>query len=255
MKSIAPLNQAHMQHKQWRYPLALTLALGLTVTAPVATAQPAIASAQLQAQRRPSPPSTPPPNRTRSGGSLSGSTNCSSANQPLVALIPAENPVLTASEHPTVLVYVPYAASEVSVGEFSVLVGPTEMTRLYRARFTLPATPGIVSVTLPNRPDAALSEGSDYHWYFKLYCAGNTTARADLDVNGWVKRVAPTAQSDRPISSTDFWYDSLASLADRLSASPQDPELQTRWRSMLQSIGAEDLADVPLVGTVQLLEN
>ncbi|HEY9640933.1 MAG TPA: DUF928 domain-containing protein, partial [Coleofasciculaceae cyanobacterium] len=135
---------------------------------------------------RPRPPSTPPPNGTRGGGSLSGSTDCGTTAKPLIALIPVENPVLTTSAHPTLLVYVPYGSSQVGFGEFSVLVGLQETTRLYHARFTLPATPGIVRISLPNSPDYALQENLFYHWYFKLYCQGNTSSRADLGVDGWV---------------------------------------------------------------------
>jgi hypothetical protein len=205
---------------------------------------------QMQMGRLPPPPSTPPPNRTRSGGSLSDATACTSSLENLLAIVPTKNPVLTISAHPTLLFYVPYAAKDVQVGEFSVLVGPNEMTRLYRARFTLPNSPGIVSVKLP--VTSALTEGSFYHWYFKLYCTGNTTAKADLQVDGWVQRVEATPERERQIQAQtpEIWYDALAQLADQLSATPQDAQLRERWRSLLAFVGMTELTQTPIVGEV-----
>lgn len=205
----------------------------------------------------PAPPRTPPPNQTRSGGSLSENKMCHSSQNPLVALVPEANPVLTTSAHPTFLVYVPFSSEDVAFGEFSVLVGLNETTQLYRTQFTLPQTPGIVRISLPPLPETALEEGTFYHWYFKLYCEGNTTASADMEVNAWVQRISSTAATDRQINefSPDIWYDSLAELADRLQASPQDEELGDRWYRLLELIDSENLSQEPLVGTVQLLEN
>lgn len=205
---------------------------------------------------RPQPPSTPPPNGTRSGGALGESAACNNIGKPLVALIPVENPVLTASAHPTVLVYVPYGSSDISFGEFSVLTGLQETTRLYRTRFTLPATPGIVSISLPNLPTYALQENLFYHWYFKLYCQGNTSTKADLDVDGWVKRVTVTAEQAQRINASTslFWYDALARSAENLQAAPQNREFKDRWRNLLKFINGEELLQAPLVGSVRLIE-
>lgn len=204
----------------------------------------------------PAPPTTPPPNRTRSGGSLNATAICGDVTEPLIALIPVENPVLTQSPHPTVLLYVPYAASEVRLGEFSVLVGLDELTRLYHTRFTLPETPGIVSISLPDQPNYALTEGELYHWYVKLYCADNVDATADLEVDGWVQRVAdPVAvEPETPLALPTAWYDTLATVRDRLQANPNDAALQQQWRSLLTLIELEDLADAPYGGEVLPLD-
>ncbi|MEB3357535.1 MAG: DUF928 domain-containing protein [Synechococcales bacterium] len=200
----------------------------------------------------PPPPATPPPNRTRSGGSLSGGTCL--RPEPMVALVPVENPVLTTLAHPTVLVYVPYTAAEVHRGEVSVLVGLDERTRLYQARFTLPETPGIVSISIPPVGTDGLPENVPHHWYVKLYCTGNLTATADLTVDGWVQRVPATPERSRQIeaSTPDVWYDALAQLGDRLRLSPQDGELRERWRNLLEFIGSANLAEENLVGPVQM---
>lgn len=203
----------------------------------------------------PPPPSTPPPNQTRSGGSLSGGENsCQRSDQPIRALVPVENPVFTASAHPTILLYVPQAAAEIAFGEFSVLVGLDETERLYQTRFTLPNTPGIVSISLPESPDYALETAVPYHWYVKLYCQGNTTSVADLEVNAWIQRSATLPAQNLPDTniSPQLWYDTLAETADRLQTAPQTPELLNQWRNLLESIAAGDLAAEPIVGAVQV---
>ena len=207
-------------------------------------------------QQLPPPPSTPPINTTRSGGALSASNACSSNNEPVIALVPVKNPVLTTSKYPTFLFYIPYGSKDVSFGEFSVLTWPNEVTRLYRTRFTLPETPGIVSISLPVLPKYALAESVSYHWYFKLYCKGSTSSSTDIKVDGWVQRVKMNAARERAISasSPEIWYDALARLGDRLRTSPQDGELRNRWCNLLETIGSEDLAKETLVGPVQVLQ-
>ena len=202
----------------------------------------------------PPPPPTPlPDNGTKPGGGLNPSNpSCKSTSKPLTALIPVKNPVLTTREHPTFLFYVPYASDEVPVGEFSLLVGLEEKTRLYKTRFTLPQTPGIVSITLPSKPKYALEEGEFYHWYLKLYCQTNTSSQPDLDINGWVQRVALTPERERQINAAtpDVWYDASANLVESLRDSPQDARLRNEWLNLLKSIGSEDLATEPFVGSV-----
>ena len=206
----------------------------------------------------PPPPKTPlPGNKPVPGGGLNPSNpSCISTSKPLTALVPVKNPVLTTREHPTFLFYVPYASDEVRSGEFSLLVGPEEKIRIYKTRFTLPQVPGIVSITLPSVPEYALEEGQYYHWYFTLYCQSNTSSQPDVDVNGWVQRVALTPERERQINAAtpDVWYDASANLAQSLRASPQDARLKNDWLNLLKSIGSEDLAQEPLVGPVIPLE-
>lgn len=229
-------------------------ALGRSV--PVASATSAAKPSGFAAakQRPPSPPATPPPNRTRSGGSLGDEKACVAGSPDLVALVPVENPVLTTETHPTLLFYVPYGADQVQYGEFSVLIGPNEMTRHVQTRFTLPAQPGIVSISLPASAES-LQENTSYHWYVQLYCQGSTTA--DIQVDGWVQRVALTPERQQQIQAAtpEIWYDASAQVAAQLAVTQTDTalqsRLQTQWRQLLQHIGAEALASEPVVGAVQ----
>lgn len=207
----------------------------------------------LLSQSPPPPPPTPPLNKRKPGGGLDPSnTQCQGTSQPLTALIPAKNPVLTTSEHPTFLFYVPYGSDQVSLGEFSLLIWPGEKQRIYKTAFRLPPTPGIVSLKLPLLPKYSLKEGQYYHWYFKLYCQANTSSQTNLYLDGWVKRVAltPELRSQINADAPNIWYDALANLAASLHALPQDTMLRNNWTNLLRLIDAEDLAQEPLTGSV-----
>ena len=203
----------------------------------------------------PDPPPTPPPpfNRVEPGGVLApGQSSCQASDRGLRALIPVGNPVLSITDYPTLLFYVPDASAAVRVGEFSILT-QDERRRIGKVRFTLPETPGIVSVRLPELPEYALAageEGQYYRWYLKLYCQDSPSAQADLVVDGWIGRIPSQSAWEDLVNeaSPAIWYDSLARLAERLRQSPQDPELQRQWRELLQAIDAEDLVDAELVG-------
>lgn len=211
------------------------------------------------AQRPPDPPPSPPPNDTRPGGGLSSqsSLSCNSLNNSVRALIPVENPVLTTTGSPTFLFYVPFGAEQIQFGEFSLLTWPGEQQRLYQVRFTLPQTSGIVSIPLPPQPEYTLQEEKSYRWYFQLYCQGGTGRQPDLTVNGMVQRVALTPERERQIRAAmpDVWYDTVAQIAAQLQTSPQNAALRENWRSLLQTIEAEDLVQEPLLGSVIPLES
>ncbi|MBD1869006.1 DUF928 domain-containing protein [Cyanobacteria bacterium FACHB-471] len=246
--------------------VAIVLAIGFTIqpasTQTVSNTVPRALRDQVPyltvGQRPPEPPPDPPPNDSRPGGGLNPQDplSCNSLNNSVRALIPVENPVLTTTGSPTFLFYIPFGAEQIQFGEFSLLSWPGEQQRLYQVRFALPATPGIVSVTLPPQPEYTLQEGDHYRWYFQLYCQGGTGRQPDLTVNGMVQRVALTPERERQIrdATPEIWYDALSQVAAQLQASPQDAALLEEWRSLLQTIEAEDLAQEPLLGPVIPLE-
>lgn len=160
--------------------IALAIGLGFQANSPAQTVNRIPDSAIAQR------PPDPPPNDTRPGDRLgSQDSSCNSLNRSVQALIPVINPVLTTTDSPTFLFYIPFAADEIQFGEFTLLTWPGEEQRLYQVRFTLPQTPGIVSVTLP--PQSGLQEKSSYGWYyFQLYCQDGTGTQPDLTVNGMV---------------------------------------------------------------------
>lgn len=216
------------------------------------------ASSRLISQRPPVPPSDPPPNGTQPGGGLDPTArlSCTPANNALRALVPVKNPVFTTTNQPTVFFYVPLGSDQVQFGEFSLLSYPKEQQRIYTVRFTLPQTPGIVSVTVPPRSESPLKQGEYYRWYFQLYCRDGNQKQPDLTVYGLLQRVELTAQRERQISAAtpDIWYDALAHVATQLKTSPQNSSLRNQWHSLLRTIKAEHLVQEQLLGPVIPIE-
>ncbi|MBE9115938.1 DUF928 domain-containing protein [Lusitaniella coriacea LEGE 07157] len=210
-----------------------------------------------QSANPPTPSPTLPDNRTRPGGSLSSpDSTCPPTKQPLTALIPPQNPVITTNATLRISFYVPYGSDTVQKGEFS-LVTQDEKTRIYKTQITLSPTPGIISIDVPSEPEYALTEGQYYHWYFKLYCQGNDSSSNDLAVNGWVQRAPLTPERERQVAefSPEVWYDSVANLRDLLQDSPEDETLQNSWETLLRSINAEELISEPFVDSATIQPN
>ncbi|MFK0733481.1 MAG: DUF928 domain-containing protein [Gloeotrichia echinulata HAB0833] len=208
-------------------------------------------------------PRTPPPPKREPLGGLDPNSSCSKQTKSrLTALIPLNpNPALTTSAYPTFLFYVPYESNNIRIGKFSVLDWPGEETQRYETSFTLPRTPGIVSISIPSSLQYDFKINQIYHWYFQLYCNESTRSEnvngfnestRSEDVNGFVKRVTLTSDIERQISTSTsgIWYDDLAKLAERLRVSPQDPTLRNRWTQLLNSINSKHLAEEKLVGPV-----
>jgi hypothetical protein len=212
-----------------------------------------ITPGQVLSQAMPRAPRNPPPNRSRPGGGLNPDVAaCRGVGDRLRALVPIENPVLTTAAHPTILFYVPFGADTIQYGEFMLLSWPQEREWVYNIRFMLPAHGGIVKVTLPTQAQTALQEDRTYHWYFQLYCKGGNGEQPDISVDGYIQRVAATPERDRQIAqaTAEIWYDSLANVATQLQTAPQDGELRRQWRSLLQTIGAEEVAPADFAGSV-----
>ena len=196
----------------------------------------------------------PPPGRRVRGGDLDPTNpNCKKTSQPLTAIVPINSQGKITSEHLTLWFYVPYVSEDITSAEFSVL-NRDETEYVYQTLFTLPKTPGIVSISLPLSAKTALETGKFYHWYLTLKCKGSITNTPDIEMDGWVKRIASTPITTNQINTAtpEIWYDAVNNFANRLLASPQDTKLNQEWTELLKSVGLSHLAQEPLIGPVQI---
>jgi len=201
------------------------------------------------------PDKGPPPGRRVPGGDLDPlSPNCKKTSRPLTVLVPANSQGTITSERLTLWFYVPYPPEDITSAEFLVL-NRDETDYVYKTRFTLPKTPGIVSISVPLSAKTSLETGKYYHWYLTLKCKGSTINTPDIEVDGWVQRILPTPSTTNQIdpAAPEGWYDAVNDLANRLIASPQDTKLKQEWTDLLKSVGLENLAQEPLIGSVPIL--
>lgn len=178
--------------------------------------------------------STGRPNRQTDAASR-GSCDGINATE-LTALVP-NNGGLTVSEYPTFWVYVPNEPKNIKYAEL-VLQDEAEQKNLERTRYTLQSTPGIVSVTVPSKPQNSLKKGKTYNWYFRLVCnSGNS-----FDVGGTIERVSiGSAVNDdyQSYLNNKIWYDALNNLGKRRRRNPQDPTLKQEWANLLAANGVD----------------
>lgn len=200
------------------------------------------------------PPSTNPPDtNSPSTGTLDPSDPCRSDTIHLAALAPPNNsfsdypeldkyPLLTMSEYPTFLFYVPYSQSQVRYGEFSIHEWPNEeASRPYSANFSFPPTPGIVSLSVPSNSGYKLTDGKDYRWRLKLYCGPGNTASDYVIVRGTMRKITRSTEAEAFVSefAPEVWYDSVASLATELQSS-NSSSLRNQWSNLMNLIYFED---------------
>lgn len=172
----------------------------------------------------------------------------------------------TVSPTPSIWIYVPYAADEVTMGKFVIQDQDGEQN-LWETEFTLPEqTPGFVKVSLPTTltSSANWQTGKPYIWYFDLNCpraTESTTPITPASVNGWISPITlesnlisqlQTAQSTEQkmqiYRSADLWY-------DWVETAVQEGENSEAWRLVLQSSFRDSehfsvLENAPIAGSV-----
>ena len=195
------------------------------------------------------------PGNRAGGGSRSP---CSSKSIPLTALIPESNWGKTVAATPTFWFYVPYSPDEAPSGEF--VLQDEKYNDVYRTPFTLPQTPGFVSLTVQS-PQASLQPDKWYFWSFKLYCGEKSST--PVFVEGWVQRVALTSELEQQLkaatqdyavySANGIWYDAVDRLARLRLADTQNVLLNREWVELLESrgVGLNQLTQGSMVGEVR----
>lgn len=153
----------------------------------------------------------------------------------------------------------PYSSQQVSAGEF--VLQDEQENDLNRQSFTLPKTPGLISLSLPNTAPSLVADKS-YRWYFKVYCGSSSSSTANF-VEGWIKRIIPSPDLEARLQnqaipaykiygSESIWYDALNTVAQMRLAN-NNLQLERDWNQLLNSTGVDlnNLSQEPLIGEVR----
>ena len=236
-------------------------------------------------------PPPPPPDRSAAGDrGEAASRGCDNSDRSLVALVPSYQqtidlnkeetiPVtkvwgLTTSEYPTFWFFIPYEQSAISSIEF-VLKDESEQPSetIYRSFLSKPKTPGIVSVsTKTHTPPLKIGQVNQpvmYHWFLKVRVKCNPQQPAQLHfVEGWIERTdlnSKTGDHFEQLTSLEkvvfyaekgIWHDAVTNLAELSLAQTNDDDLDVlaEWKSLLQSVDLENLANYPLIDCCEFIE-
>lgn len=170
----------------------------------------------------------------------------------------SEYPTLTVSDRPTLFVYVPQTSAREA--EF-VLTDANNTREIYQATFALPATAGIVRITVPSdRPPLEL--GKVYKWSFAIKCNAQG-GDGNPYVLGWVQRTEPNPAIVKALDKVTpleraalygdngIWQDLLTTLAELRYSQPENATFKASWENLL---GSESVKLSPEIAQAPLLE-
>jgi hypothetical protein len=221
-------------------------------------------------------PPPPPPERGAPGNRGEGASRgeCIHRDLPLTALVPSyEEPLtksqqelgtithvwgLTSVEQPSFWFYIPF--NRTSIEEIEFVLQTDNNNTIYRTSVSVPSTPGIIRVIIPQNSQTFFMANKPYRWFFKVKVACKPKQSPTLHyVEGWVQRVnldqtslerlkqASLHQQAVIYARQGIWYDALTSLAKLRLANPQDSALAEDWKNLLKEIGLEKFATQPLI--------
>ncbi len=202
------------------------------------------------------------PRRTAGGASrvgayyLNPSTVAATGPAALIGLMPASYYGTTLSERPTVMVYLPASNAKEAVFSIKDEVGHTH----YQMTIPVANKSGIVKITLPEQAPS-LVVGKNYQWFFALKINGQLSPSTPY-VDGWIERIQPSAELVAAMQQRDLlaqakalgengvWYDCLATLAQIQASQVNNPTILKQWEELLTSVGLQEIAQAPLLGSV-----
>ena len=215
--------------------------------------------------KQPKPPPDAPKIGRGQGGASRGkcSVGNSTSKITLTPLLPANGWGLTASESPTLWVYIssPSGIFDVETplrAELSVEERKTD-TKLEPKSYSLalPRTSGIFSISLPH----SLESNKWYRWYLVINCqTENSSVNDVLQIEGFFQRrelhdLTNNSQSLTPselislYTDNHMWYDAFHEAALLHCSNWQDNELKNYWQTLLKSdeVKLEQLSDRSLL--------
>ncbi|MBV6626319.1 MAG: DUF928 domain-containing protein [Rivularia sp. (in: Bacteria)] len=169
----------------------------------------------------------------------------------LVPLLPSSKLGLTASSHPSFMVYVP--ATSAKALEFTL--EDEEGEGIYQAEVNIEKAPGIISFTLP-KTEAALEKEKDYRFVVSMIC--QQAGPKNPFVEGLVRRInldsALVNQLNKPqsleqvvlYSQSGYWFEAIENLAALKRSQPNDSEVAAAWENLLASVGLDGIAKAEL---------
>ena len=185
------------------------------------------------------------PSRGVPGARIGGATR--KGSNYVTAIIPEKKLGLTASESPTIFVYIPENESK----NANLMITDEEGKQLYQSDFTAPQKAGILRIKLPQT--VSLEADKLYKWQVQLEPQNdNPMMNLKLKTFGWVEKVSLVAGNlDKEekwtnlntLAQAGIWHDTLEQLAMLRLENPNDAQIEAEWTELLNSVGLKSVAD------------
>jgi Domain of Unknown Function (DUF928) len=186
------------------------------------------------------------------GNNISASTGPAA----LIAMLPSTYSGTTVSAHPTLMAYLPASPAHTAMLSLKDEAG----NMVYQQNFPVSGEAGLVAIALPSSAPA-LEVNKNYQWYVALPVDGDLNPSTPY-VDGWIQRVEPTAAVAAALQQPDLlkqaevlgangiWYDCVAKLAAARASQPDSKALTEQWTELLESVGLQDVSEVPMIATI-----
>ncbi len=177
----------------------------------------------------------------------------------LTALVPVTEGFvwgLTSAERPTFWFFVPEPLTTELPTEFVLQDGADNY--VYKTSWKMPKMQsGVVSISVPSTAKP-LDIGKGYRWTFSIAC-DPARPSASVFVQGSLQRMGLDPVLERQLeaatlrervdlyAANGIWYDALTNLIQLRQTNPEDASLVRDWKSFLQSVGLEAIAQQPIV--------
>lgn len=185
------------------------------------------------------------PKRT-TGGSARNESCIAEEPLKLTAFTPKNNVLTTVSSNPNLLVYVPPTTAQTA--EILLLDHETE-EEIYITNIILPATQGIMQVSLPETVN--LEVGKLYRWGLSVICDEEQMGGSEY-VSGLIERTELTPEVESQLAQATsslekatiyaeagIWNEAVMLLAPLRQFHPQE------WQEVLQSVELQPMANEP----------
>jgi hypothetical protein len=180
----------------------------------------------------------------------------------LIALVPDQSPVLTHSDRPDFVFYLPAweqrsSPTPLTTAEFALLNPLTEEV-LSRQPLQLSGEAGFFRLPYPEH-FPALAVGEPYRWEFIVPCTSDPLYTIAL--SGIVQRVNVSDALANQLAqmtvdnvrrramlyaTAGIWPEALTTIMQARQDYPDNLAIAADWRSFLASVGLEELAEIPL---------
>lgn len=188
----------------------------------------------------------------RIGGGTRG--ECLIGNQPLVALNPANNLGVTASDRPSLYFAVP------KFDEYPIefVLRDVSGNSIYEAPLEADTNKDIVGVHLPKN---TLKGGQDYQWYLSVVCDTEDRSQ-NIVLSGWLRRISSgIALEDasglkanlklvKSYQQAGLWNDAIATLVQLRQNYPNNDQVRLQWNQLLQQLELKSVFEPSVAGNL-----
>ncbi|EKQ70490.1 protein of unknown function DUF928 [Leptolyngbyaceae cyanobacterium JSC-12] len=163
----------------------------------------------------------------------------------------------TIQDYPSFWFYIPGNTQSKYLVEFSLEEQDTRKI-VYKTEIVTPNQSGIVEIALPETI-SPLEVSKPYRWVLSTTCEPGRSSDYRPTIQGVVIRIrldqklieelstATPLQQATLYATNGIWYDALTALAQLRQKFPQDNQIISNWRSLLQSVDLAEMVDQPFV--------